>query len=91
MGSIPIVHYNPHFLLGENVPFWIKVIGVGVHASSIVGRRVSNDKYEYLLRNSWGPSCSSYAPKYNKVCEAGHFWIKEADLRREVTSVTYLL
>lgn len=47
------------------------------HASSIVGRRFNEETMscEYLLRNSWGKSCSNYSEDYE--CKNGHVWINE--------------
>lgn len=47
------------------------------HASSIVGRRFNEETMscEYLLRNSWGTTCSGYSEDYE--CKKGHVWIGE--------------
>lgn len=47
------------------------------HGSIIVGRRFNSqaNKCEYLIKNSWGPSCSLYNPALS--CENGQIWVSE--------------
>ena len=58
------------------------------HAMLVVGRRFnSQTKHcEYLLRNSWGKSCSYY----DHFCDKGHLWISKADLNRNIYKITYI-
>lgn len=53
------------------------------HASSIVGRRFNEETMscEYLLRNSWGTSCSGYSEDYE--CKNGHIWINEEAFKQK--------
>ena len=55
-GQIVGVNYYSSFLLHPGVK------PDGGHASSIVGKRFNpeNCQVEYILRNSWGPSCGHY-------------------------------
>jgi hypothetical protein len=59
------------------------------HASSIVGRRWSEETKtcELLLRNSWGTGCSAYKPGYE--CDEGSIWVPEGDLLKSTYGVTY--
>lgn len=59
------------------------------HGSLLVGRRFNpaTRQCEYLIRNSWGPGCKSYAPN---ACEAGHVWIRRDALMRRSSEITYL-
>lgn len=61
----------------------------GGHASMIVGRRFNprTNQCEYLVRNTWGPGCASYAPN---ECENGNIWIRRDALMRRSSEITYL-
>lgn len=60
------------------------------HDSSIVGRRWNSrsNSCEYLLRNSWGRSCSIPDPQYD--CENGYVWLPEGPLTRVLESVYFI-
>jgi hypothetical protein len=88
LGAVPIVHYNVDFLFGERAPFYGKL--VGLHVNTIVDRRIKNGVKEYLFRNTWGTSCNFTSP-YRENCRNGHFWVSEDIVKKEVTSVTYIL
>lgn len=62
----------------------------GEHASTIVGRRYnkSNRTCEYLVRNTWGDSCSGYYKNYE--CEKGNAWIPRNQIAKGVFRATYL-
>ena len=51
------------------------------HVSLIIGRRFNKllNKCEYLVRNSYGSSCSNYHPSLS--CENGQFWLAEETLQ----------
>lgn len=61
-----------------------------LHASSIVGRRWSEESRscQYLIRNSWGESCVSYGAMADR-CESGHIWVDGADLEDRSIGVFY--
>jgi len=71
-GNIVGIHYKADFLFDYHKTGWLPN-----HASSIVGRRFNQETQscEYLLRNSWGKSCSPYSSYYE--CKDGHVWIAE--------------
>jgi hypothetical protein len=56
------------------------------HASSIVARRTRDGVTSYLIRNSWGSSCSQY--RADLECEGGNFWITEKELRKRAKTIT---
>ncbi len=62
------------------------------HASSIIGRRFNpkTNSCEYLLRNSWGTSCSAYSDDYD--CKDGSVWIGEQFFKygQSIKEVIYL-
>jgi hypothetical protein len=63
-----------------------------LHTSSIVGRRWNEEKRtcEYLIRNSYGSSCSSrYDRSYD--CQNGQLWLNESQIYGSMTSVVYML
>lgn len=47
--------------------------GEGSHAVAIIGSRCRNGIKEYLVQNSWGPTCSSYHTSYECTGKGG-FW-----------------
>lgn len=55
------------------------------HANLVIGRRKSGTKCQYLLRNSWGSDCDSYASTLN--CENGNIWIDEEILMKNAISL----
>lgn len=63
------------------------------HESVIVGRRF-NEKHgecEYLLRNSYGRSCSGYDKRLQKGnCEQGNIWMPKSVLIKDINDVIYL-
>ena len=58
------------------------------HASTIIGRRCTHSGREYLLKNTWGPSCRGYDSDHQ--CDGGKLWIRGADLFRNTSSITLL-
>jgi hypothetical protein len=60
----------------------------GDHASSIVGRKMINGQCHYLLRNSYGPSCSDL--KKGIICDKGHYWVTRERLSDSLYSIEYL-
>ncbi len=59
-----------------------------LHASTIVGRRWVDGKCEYLIRDSFGTDCSIY--RTPEKCEAGHVWVPEDFIHRNVYEVEIL-
>jgi hypothetical protein len=63
----------------------------GYHASVVIGRRWKDGACQYLIRNSWGQSCSTYRPETTDCEEkSGSFWVKGSDLESAVRNVTYI-
>lgn len=62
----------------------------GKHASSIVGRKMINGQCQYMIRNSWGLSCSPYHEPYRSRCQKGHVWVTEDELMGNVFAVDYI-
>lgn len=62
-----------------------------LHTSSIVGRRWDdeNNSCEYLIRNSYGESCSRYDESYE--CQEGNLWLGESQVYGSMISVVYML
>lgn len=62
------------------------------HAVLAVGRRFNpqSKKCEFLIRNSWGESCSLYEGKYAKAshCDNGHLWVPREELHQNIIGVT---
>lgn len=80
------VTYNPtHFRVDENAPPGSRNTD-DLHVSLIVGREFRDGKCQYLLRNTWGPSCSGY----KRPCERGHFWMTEEDVNSHVSQLEYM-
>ncbi len=67
LGQPAIVGYHSNFLKGLR--------GDSPHASVVVGRRINpaSGLCEFLIRNTWGPSCAPYGIKFD--CEEGHVWV----------------
>jgi hypothetical protein len=68
-------------------------IGLGAdgrHAVVVVGQRwnTGNNRCEFLVRNSWGTGCNSYAA--GMECSGGQVWVNEADLSENTFRVTWL-
>ncbi|MCF8059656.1 MAG: hypothetical protein K9K67_10190 [Bacteriovoracaceae bacterium] len=84
-GGISGINYHVD-LIGSTAPPG----GFSLHASSIVGRRWSEDarSCQYLIRNSWGESCVSYGAMADR-CESGHIWVDGADLEDRSIGVFY--
>ncbi len=57
----------------------------GLHASSIIGRRSNRGQCQYLIKNSWGSSCSGYDPRTE--CEGGKLWV---DARALINNVIFV-
>lgn len=59
------------------------------HSSLIVGRKFNpaSQTCEYLVRNSWGRSCSYYDSRLK--CEEGHIWLPENILGKKLNEVVY--
>jgi hypothetical protein len=62
----------------------------GDHSSTIVGRKKIGGSCHYLIRNTWGESCSIYLPKFRRRCEAGNVWVSGDELKDSLYSVIYL-
>jgi hypothetical protein len=67
----------------------------GPHASIVIGRREvksSNGTLtcEYLIRNSWGPTCEGYRSEYNGKCENGQVWVTKEALQRNILKANSL-
>lgn len=62
------------------------------HAVVAVGRRYNpqSKKCEFLIRNSWGESCSVYKGKYAKAshCDKGHLWVSKEELHQNIIGIT---
>jgi hypothetical protein len=57
----------------------------GLHASVVIGRRMSGGQCQYLVKNSWGNQCNGngqYAYDSRHQCEGGKLWINGKDLTR---------
>jgi hypothetical protein len=46
------------------------------HMSLLIARKQENNKCYYLIRNSWGSSCDTYA-KTGWECKNGDTWVDE--------------
>ena len=57
------------------------------HISVIVGRRVQGGRCQFLVQNSWGPSCDPYPLG---ACEDGKIWLDAEALSRSIDVVTHL-
>lgn len=60
------------------------------HAMVVAGKRIgSNGKCEYMIRNSWGRSCSFYTPEVANTCNenTGTFWLPESQLTKTLDEV----
>ncbi len=67
--------------------------GNGEHGMIIVARQMgSNNKCEYLVRNSWGKGCAYYQQKIKDKCDPakGSFWMDEDHLQRAVQNVVVI-
>lgn len=63
------------------------------HMSVVVGRRYNKKTLscDYLIRNSYGESCSTYTnPRLKDQCESGNIWVDEVTLKSNLYGVTYL-
>ena len=60
-----------------------------MHSVLLVGREFRDGECKYLVRNSFGPGCSAFAPPYNsaKNCDRGHLWISDKDFDETVIEV----
>ena len=86
------IEYNTAFLKGQKKPLTRIEKYFGGHASSIIGKRWSENKKtcEFLLRNSYGPSCSYYAEPYKSSCEAGNIWVDSDSILKALSGLVYL-
>ncbi|HAZ12541.1 MAG: hypothetical protein A2X86_11920 [Bdellovibrionales bacterium GWA2_49_15] len=76
---------------------WTQVKDCAWHESLLIGQRCSNGKLQYLLRNSWGKSCSQYT-NADTACDhvgggttgpaTGNVWVDEEMLMRSVVEIT---
>lgn len=84
--SMPSIGMNTaSFARDESVPG-----GHGGHEMMVVARRPgANGKCEYLIRNSWGRSCSFYKPHIAEKCDPakGSFWMDSDQMQASVTDV----
>ncbi len=78
------IGYSASFLQDRRAP--------GHHASIVVGRRYNQEakSCQFLIRNSWGPNCQSYALPYpvEGNCADGHIWVSEETLHQNIYRVT---
>ncbi|WP_347359176.1 hypothetical protein [Bdellovibrio sp.] len=61
----------------------------GWHASSVVGRKVINNKCHYLVRNSWGTSCN-YKPGVICDKDTGSYWVDSKTFKRMTTKLVWV-
>lgn len=84
--SMPSIGMNTSFFAkDESVPG-----GHGGHEMMVVARRPgANGKCEYLIRNSWGRSCSFYKPHIAEKCDPakGSFWMDSDQMQAGVSDV----
>jgi hypothetical protein len=61
----------------------------GWHYSTIVGRKFNEEtkSCDYLVRNSWGRSCSSYDSRLK--CEEGNIWVPKRVLAKKMRQIDY--
>lgn len=61
----------------------------GGHASSIVGRKVIDNKCHYLVRNSWGDSCHY---KDDVICDksTGSFWVTRDIMKKMALGIIWI-
>lgn len=61
-----------------------------LHTTLLLGRRWDHEqkKCTYLLKNSYGTSCSEYDPTLK--CEQGYLWIPASALKKAMTSIVHL-
>ncbi|MEK6625847.1 MAG: hypothetical protein AABY86_12800 [Bdellovibrionota bacterium] len=81
-GNIASISYQSSILRNQWTPL------SGMHVSTVVGRRFNaqSGNCEYLIKNSYGPSCADYA----YPCEAGMIWVPERQLGRGVYEAAWL-
>jgi hypothetical protein len=62
------------------------------HVALIVGREFRNGTCQYLVRNSFGPSCGYYRGKYGSPanCGRGNFWITEEDFVKTADNIGFV-
>lgn len=84
--SMPSIGMNTSFFAkDESVPG-----GHGQHEMMVVARRPgANGKCEYMIRNSWGRSCSFYKKTIADKCDPakGSFWMDSDQMQAAVTDV----
>ncbi|RZA06727.1 MAG: hypothetical protein EOP11_09565 [Proteobacteria bacterium] len=61
-----------------------------LHAAILVKREFRAGQCMYLVRDSQGPGCMSFAPPYNDAdhCERGQYWVTEQDLAETTLEVS---
>lgn len=61
-----------------------------LHTTNIVARRWNSNSNtcEYLIRDSYGASCSDYDPIYE--CEQGNVWVDQKRIYKNMTSAVFL-
>ena len=62
----------------------------GSHSSSIVGRRWKDNKCQFLIRNSWGETCTMYKAEFRKNCERGNVWVDSDTMTEMLDGITYI-
>ncbi|MGE9743964.1 hypothetical protein [Bdellovibrio bacteriovorus] len=75
--------YNAKYVTGVGGIFG------GWHASSVVGRKVINNKCHYLVRNSWGTTCS-YKPGIICDKETGSYWVDSKTFKRMTSKLVWV-
>lgn len=60
------------------------------HDSVIVGRKFNEEsgECEFLIRNSWGRSCSSYDSRIE--CDEGNIYLPKSELNKRIRDVGYI-
>jgi hypothetical protein len=60
------------------------------HSSSLVDRRFSGGRCQFLVRNSWGKSSCTRVIKEQDACAPpGYFWVDATNLMKSVSRVIY--
>ncbi|MCF8058391.1 MAG: hypothetical protein K9K67_03785 [Bacteriovoracaceae bacterium] len=87
-GSILALEYNG-YLLESSEGLDAKGFPIEApHVSTIVGRRCIDGESQYLIRNSYGPTCDFYLEELD--CDEGNIWVPKELLLRMSRRVNYL-
>ncbi len=76
----------------DSGPILLKNGGIAPHASVITGRRWSEGKCQFKVRNSWGEDCSVYDPSVIESCNEGEgsFWLSDDELLEISTNISFI-